>query len=53
MNDTPEASSIAAQSAQQEDEKEPVGFFKRLFAGSEDADNTFPPIQTKLRLRAG
>ncbi len=37
MNDTTDASSIAARSAQPEDKKEPTGFFKRLFAGNSDA----------------
>lgn len=42
MNDTPEGSSSAAQSAQSEDEKEPLGFFKSLFAGNSDADTATP-----------
>ncbi len=38
MNDTIEDSSSAAHSAQSEDEKEPMGFLKRLFAGKSGAD---------------
>ena len=42
MNDTIDGSSSAAHSAQPENEKEPVGFFKRLFAGADDADTAKP-----------
>jgi magnesium and cobalt transporter len=42
MNDTPEGSSSAAQSAQSEDEKEPLGFFKSIFASNSDADAATP-----------
>ena len=48
MNDTPEGSSSAAQSAQSEDEKEPLGFFKSLFAGNSDADTAPPPDTDKM-----
>jgi len=51
MNDTPEGSSSAAQSAQSEDEKEPLGFFKSLFAGNSDA-NTPPATVTDKMLPA-
>lgn len=48
MNDTTDGSSIAAHSAQPEDEKEPTGFFKRLFAGNSDADIASPPSTEKM-----
>ena len=38
MNDSIDGSSNAAHSALPEDEEEPTGFFKRLFAGISDAD---------------
>jgi len=47
MNDTIEGSSSAAHSAQPEDEKEPTGFFRRLFAGKSDADMATPPDTEK------
>ncbi len=48
MNDTTDASSIAARSAQPEDKKEPTGFFKRLFAGNSDAYIAPPPNTEKM-----
>lgn len=53
MNDTPEGSSIAAHSAQQEDEKKPTGFFKRLFAGNDDANKALPPYSDKITPASG
>ncbi len=48
MNDTIDESSSAAHRAQPEDEKEPEGFFKRLFAGKDDADRTASPDTDKI-----
>jgi len=48
MNDTIDESSSAAHRAQPEDEKEPEGFFKRLFAGKDDADRTDSPDTDKI-----
>jgi len=48
MNDTIDESSSAAHRAQLEDQKEPEGFFKRLFAGKDDADKTTSPDQDKI-----
>jgi magnesium and cobalt transporter len=53
MSDTPEGSSIAAQSAQPEDEKKPDGFFKRLFAGTDDADEVPPPYSDRITPASG
>lgn len=53
MNDTPEGSSIAAHSAQQEDEKKPTGFFKRLFASNDDANEALPPYSDKITPASG
>jgi len=48
MNDTIDESSSAAHRAQPEDVKEPEGFFKRLFAGKDDADRTASPDTDKI-----
>ena len=48
MNDTIDGSSSAAHSAQPEDEKEPIGFFKRLFATNSYADMVSPPDTEKM-----
>jgi magnesium and cobalt transporter len=48
MNDTIDESSSAAHRAQPEDQKEPDGFFKRLFAGKDDADKTTSPDTDKI-----
>jgi len=48
MNDTIDESSSAARSAQPEDEKEPIGFFKRLFAGKSDANMPPAPDTEKI-----
>jgi magnesium and cobalt transporter len=53
MNDTPEGSSIAAQSAQQDDEKKTDGFFKRLFANNDDAGEALPPYSDKITPASG
>jgi magnesium and cobalt transporter len=48
MNDTIDESSSVARRAQSEGQKEPEGFFKRLFAGKNYADKTTSPDADKI-----
>jgi magnesium and cobalt transporter len=48
MNDTIDESSSAAHRAQSEGQKEPEGFFKRLFAGKNYADKIISPDADKI-----